>query len=131
MTSPIKTLLSATVALAASVGAAFAGDPVAGERVFKKCLVCHEIGAGAKNKVGPLLNGIDGRKAGTIDGFAYSAQNKSSGIVWTEEVFREYIKDPRAKVPGTKMVGINIRNEKEAEDLWQYIKQFEADGKKK
>ena len=131
MTLPVKALLGVTIALVISTSTASAGDPAAGEKVFKKCLVCHEIGAGAKNKVGPLLNGIAGRKAGTIEGFAYTAQNKSSGIVWNEAVFKEYIKDPRAKIPGTKMVGINIRNEKEAEDLWEYLKLFDADGKKR
>ncbi len=131
MILPVKALLGVTIALVISTATASAGDPVAGERVFKKCLVCHEIGAGAKNKVGPLLNGLVGRQAGTIEGFGYTAQNKNSGIVWGEAVFKEYIKDPRAKIPGTKMVGINIRNEKEAEDLWEYIKLFDADGKKR
>ena len=131
MTPSIKFLLSITVALATSAGAAFAGDAAAGERVFKKCLVCHEIGPGAKNKVGPLLNGIAGRQAGTIAGYNYSTQNKNSGIVWGEAIFKEYIKDPRAKIPGTKMVGINIRKESEADDLWEYLKQFDSEGKKK
>lgn len=131
MTQSVKALLGIIGVLVVSTASVSAGDPVAGERVFKKCLVCHEIGAGAKNKVGPLLNGIVGRQAGTIEGFAYTAQNKNSGIVWGESVFREYIKDPRAKIPGTKMVGINIRNEKEAEDLWEYIKLFDASGKKR
>ncbi len=131
MTSPIKILLCGAIALAASAETALAGDAAAGEKAFKKCLVCHEIGAVAKNKVGPVLNGLDGRKAGTIPGYSYTAHNKNSGILWGEAVFKEYIKDPQAKIPGTTMVGVKARNEKEAEDLWEYIKQFEADGKKK
>jgi cytochrome c len=99
-------------------------DLAAGENSFKKCLPCHAVGEGAKNKVGPLLNGLDGRKSGTIEGFSYTDANKNSGIVWNEESFKEYIRDPRAKIPGTKMVFPGIKNEKEAGDLWAYLKQF-------
>jgi cytochrome c len=111
--------------------AASGQDLAAGENSFKKCLPCHAVGEGAKNKVGPLLNGLDGRKSGTIEGFSYTDANKNSGIVWNEESFKEYIKDPRAKIPGTKMVFPGIKNEKEAGDLWAYLKQFGPDGKKK
>ena len=92
---------------------------------------CHSIGEDAANKVGPILNGLDGRKAGVVDGFNYSDANKSSGITWNEATFKEYIKDPRAKVPGTKMVFAGIKNDKELDDLWGYLKQFAADGQKK
>ena len=73
-----------------------------------------------------------GREAidGTIEGFNYSDANKNSGIVWNEETFKDYIKDPRAKIPGTKMIFPGIKNEKEAGDLWTYLKQFKADGSK-
>lgn len=110
---------------------ASAQDAAAGENSFKKCAPCHSIGEGAKNKVGPELNGIDGRKSGSAEGYNYSDANKASGITWKEDVFLEYIKDPRAKVPGTKMVFSGIKNEKEAKDLWAYLSQFGADGKKK
>jgi len=92
---------------------------------------CHSIGEDAANKVGPILNGLDGRKAGVVDGFNYSDANKSSGITWNEATFKEYIKDPRAKVPGTKMVFAGIKNDKELDDLWGYLKQFAANGQKK
>ncbi|UTD27291.1 cytochrome c family protein [Bradyrhizobium sp. WD16] len=117
--------------LAATCGAATAGDVAAGENSFKKCLACHAIGEGAKNKVGPELNGLDGRKSGTVAGYSYSDANKNSGITWNEAQFKEYIKDPKAKVPGTKMAFAGIKNEKETDDLWSYISQFGPDGKKK
>src|SRR5262245_11798301 len=71
---------------------------------FRKCAPCHSVGEDATNKVGPILNGLDGRKAGAVEGFSYSDANKNSGITWNEETFKEYIRDPRAKVPGTKMI---------------------------
>jgi len=66
-----------------------------------------------------------------VPGYNYSDANKNSGIVWDEETFKEYIKDPRKKIPGTKMVFPGIKNEKEAEDLWSFLAQFGPDGKKK
>ena len=127
----MKLLLAAGGILAAMTPAALGQDLAAGENSFKKCLPCHAVGEGAKNKVGPLLNGLDGRKSGAIEGFSYSEANKNSGIVWNEESFKEYIRDPRAKIPRTKMIFPGIKNEKEAGDLWAYLKQFGPDGKKK
>jgi cytochrome c len=121
----------AALYLGASGCAALAQDVAAGETSFRKCAPCHSIGEDAANKVGPILNGLDGRKAGVVEGFNYSDANKSSGITWNEATFKEYIKDPRAKVPGTKMVFAGIKNDKELDDLWGYLKQFTADGQKK
>jgi cytochrome c len=115
----------------ASSGAALAQDAAAGENSFKKCGPCHNIGEGAKNKVGPELNGLDGRKSGTAEGYSYSDANKNSGITWNEANFKEYIKDPKAKIPGTKMAFAGIKNPKEIDDLWAYLSQFKADGSKK
>jgi cytochrome c len=123
-------VLAAFISLAAASNA-LAQDTAAGESSFKKCLPCHSIGEGAKNKVGPLLNGLDGRKSGTVEGFSYSDANKNSGITWSKEQFLDYIKDPKAKIPGTKMAFAGIKNETEANNLWAYISQFQADGKKK
>ena len=125
------TLAMAVLAVAAMAQAAHAQDVAAGEQSFKKCFPCHSIGEGAKNKVGPELNGLDGRHSGTAAGYSYSDANKNSGIVWNEETFEAYIKDPRGKIPGTKMVFPGVKNEKEVGDLWAYIAQFGADGKKK
>jgi cytochrome c len=112
-------------------GSASAQDVAAGENSFKKCLPCHRIGEGAKNLVGPELNGLDGRKSGTVEGYNYSDANKNSGITWGEDVFKEYITNPRAKIPGTKMVFAGISSENERNNLWAYLKQFDAEGKKK
>ena len=119
------------IALAAVSSAAAAQDLAAGENSFKKCLACHAVGEGAKNKVGPLLNGLEGRKSGTIEGYSYSEANKNSGITWSKDTFLDYIKDPRAKIPGTKMIFPGIKNETEANNLWAYLASFDASGKKK
>lgn len=123
--------LTATVAviIAASIGAANAQD--AGATAFKKCVACHDVGPSAKNKVGPVLNGLDGRKSGSVAGYNYSDANKAAGISWNEESFLDYIKDPKAKVPNTKMVFAGVKNEAEAKSLWAYLKQYDADGKTK
>jgi cytochrome c len=124
----MRLALVAAVGLVVSTGAALAQDVAAGETSFRKCAPCHSIGPDATNKVGPVLNGLNGRPAGSIDGFNYSDANKGSGITWGEAVFKEYIKDPRAKVPGTKMVFAGIKSEKELGDLWSYVSQFDKDG---
>jgi len=125
------TLAMAALAVVAMAQAAHAQDVAAGEQSFKKCFPCHSIGEGAKNKVGPELNGLDGRHSGSAPAFNYSDANKNSGIVWGEATFKEYIKDPRAKIPGTKMIFPGIKNETEIGNLWAYLKQFGPDGKKK
>jgi cytochrome c len=127
----MKQLLLGLLALTVSTGMAAAQDVAAGEQSFKKCLPCHAVGEDAKNKVGPVLNGLNGRHSGSIEGFSYTDANKNSGITWSETTFKEYIADPRAKIPGTKMVFAGIKNEKEAGDLWAYLAQFGPDGKKK
>jgi cytochrome c len=111
---------------------AVAGDIAAGETVFEKCITCHsKLGETAQNMLGPILNGLKGRKSGSVPGFSYSDANKNSRIVWDEGTFKEYIKDPKAKIPGTKMVFPGIKIEKDADDLWSYIEQFGPDGKKR
>ncbi len=115
----------------AGMGSASAQDAAAGEKVFGVCKACHQIGETAKNGVGPVLNGLIGRKAGTVEGYSYSAANKGSGITWDEATFREYIKDPKAKVPGTKMIYAGLKDEQKTNDLVAFLKQFDADGKKK
>ena len=127
----MKTMLMAVAFVAISSGAALAQDAAAGEAVFRQCLPCHSVGEGAKNKVGPELNGLDGRKTASAAGYSYSDANKNSGITWDETTFKEYIKDPRAKIPGTKMIFAGLKNEKQIDDLWAYLKQFNADGSKK
>lgn len=125
-----KLLIAATVSVV-SAGAAGAQDVAAGATSFKKCAACHDVGPTAKNKVGPVLNGLDGRKSGSVAGYNYSDANKGSGITWNEESFLDYIKDPKAKIPNTKMAFAGIKNEGEAKSLWAFIKQYDADGKTK
>jgi len=127
----MKTAVLVAAMLAVSAITANAQNLAAGENSFKKCLPCHSAGEGAKNKVGPVLNGLNGRHSGSVPGFSYSDANKNSGITWNKDVFLEYIKDPRAKIPGTKMIFPGIKNETEAADLWAYLAQFGEDGKKK
>ena len=115
----------------ATAPAAMAQDAAAGKSSFNKCLACHAIGEGAKNKVGPELNGLDGRKSGTAEGYSYSDANKNSGITWNKDQFLDYIKDPKAKIPGNKMSFAGIKNETEANDLWAFISQYDKDGKTK
>jgi cytochrome c len=120
----------AAFALAASTGAASAQDAAAGEKVFMKCKACHQIGEGAKNAVGPVLNGVVGRKAGTYPGYSYSEANKSSGITWDEATLKEYLKNPRGKVPGTKMIFPGLPKDEDIANVIAYLKQFGPDGKK-
>jgi cytochrome c len=130
----MKTLTRSALVVVTSMVAATAApaqDAAAGKTSFNKCIACHAIGDGARNKVGPELNGLDGRKSGTAEGYSYSDANKNSGIAWNKEQFLDYIKDPKAKIPGTKMIFAGIKNEKEANDLWAFLAQYDKDGKTK
>jgi cytochrome c len=120
----------AAVFVVGSTGAGLAQDAAAGEQVFKRmCLPCHDAGDGARIKLGPPLNGVDGRAAGSYPGFNYSDASKSSGITWNAEQFADYIKNPMQRMPGTRMAFAGIKNEKDIGDLWAYLKQFDKDGK--
>ena len=128
-----RTLLAAATLIAATALPAIlqkvaAQDVEKGQRSFNKCLPCHAIGPGAENKVGPALNGIDGRHAGAVAIFNYSKANKNSGLVWNEATFKDYIRSPQAKIPGTKMAFAGITNPQEIDNLWAYLKQFDANG---
>lgn len=110
-------------------GPAMAQDGKAedGAEVFKKCRACHDVGPEARNKVGPLLNGIIGRKAGTIDGFSYSDANKAAGgkgLVWTEDVLLKYLENPLTFMPGTKMAFAGLKDVQDRKDLIAYLKTF-------
>ena len=124
-------IILAQLALAAAIGMAQAQDLAAGEQSFRKCLPCHSVGEDARNKVGPVLNGLEGRKSGTIPEYSYSEANKKADITWSEASFKDYIQNPMAKVPGTKMAFAGIKNDAEIAALWGYLAQFKADGSKK
>jgi cytochrome c len=106
-----------------------AQDPAAGQNSFALCQICHALGEGAQNKLGPILNGLDGRRSGSVAGYDYSEGMKNAGITWSEATFKEFIANPGAKVPGTKMTLSFTRGDKDATDLWAYVKQFGPDGK--
>ena len=128
----MRTLVIAGIVVAASTGTALAQDAAAGEQVFRRlCSPCHDIGPEAKVKLGPPLNGIDGRKAGTFEGFNYSPANKASGISCIGA--RIYLSKACSfqVMPGTRMAFVGIKNDKDIGDLWAYLKQFGPDGAKK
>ena len=126
----MRALFIAGLAILTSTTTSMAQDAAAGETVFVVCKACHQVGETAKNSVGPVLNGIIGRKAGTFPGYTYSDANKDSGLTWDEATFREYIKDPKAKIPGTKMAYTGLKDDQKIGDLLAYLKQFRSDGKK-
>jgi cytochrome c len=102
------------------------GDPTAGATVFKKCAICH-IADIDKNKVGPSLNGLFGRKAGTHPDFAYSTAMREAGtggLVWDKTVLRDYLHNPKSKVKGTKMAFAGLKDEEEITNLIAYLAQF-------
>jgi cytochrome c len=124
-------LVVAAGALLALPTLALAQDAEAGKKVFQKYAPCHSVGPGAANKVGPNLSGLVGRKAGTEEGFSYSDAMKNSGITWDEATFKEYITDPKKKVPGNKMLFPGVKDELERDDLFAYLASFNADGSPK
>lgn len=110
-----------------------AGDAAAGERVFAQCRACHQVGEGARNTVGPQLNGLFGRKAGSVAGYNYSPAFHTPEVVnkvWSEENFAVYIRNPRAVTPNTRMIFPGLRSENQIANLIAYLKQFDAEGKK-
>lgn len=113
--------------LVAVVSPAAAQNAENGEQVFRKCRACHQIGEGAKNTVGPQLNNIIGRPAGSVEGFNYSQANKEAGqngLVWTEENLFKYLENPRAFMPKTKMAFAGLREEADRKDVIAYLKKF-------
>lgn len=110
------------------------GDATAGEAIFRQqCRACHQIGDNARNGVGPQLNGVFGRRAGTVEGFRYSNAYRSpptSEKTWSEENFRVYIRNPREVTPGTNMVYAGLRNEDQITNLIAYLRQFNAQGQR-
>jgi cytochrome c len=125
-----KIVIAVFGCLLGSQGIALAQDAAAGEKVFQKCRACHQVGETAKNAVGPVLNGLIGRKAGTIEGYSYTDANKNSGITWDEATLAEYLKNPKAKIPGTKMIFPGLTKDDEITNIIAFLKQYGPDGKK-
>ncbi|KAF0097350.1 MAG: cytochrome C [Rhodospirillaceae bacterium] len=105
----------------ASMAAAQTGDAAKGERVFGQCKTCHTVDKGGKNGVGPNLAGVFGRKAGTADGFKFSEAMTGSGIVWDDKALAEYLKDPKGRIPGNKMIFVGIKRQDQLDDLIAYL----------
>ena len=140
MKSLMTLAIVALFGLAITASAKADGDPAAGEKVFKKCVACHKVGEGAKNGVGPILSGVIGRPAGTVEGFVYSKLNQNAGangLVWTEQAIFDYLADPNAYlkkhltdagkadqiVSATKMM-FKLPKEAERQNVIAYLKQF-------
>lgn len=118
---PVAAALAAAVVLAAATPAA-AADAAAGQKVYAKCRACHEV-ASEKNKVGPHLKGLFGRAAGSLDNYAYSKPMRDSGLTWDDDTLRTYLADPKAAVPGTKMVFVGLKKAEEIDNLLAYLRE--------
>ncbi|MGO4558231.1 c-type cytochrome [Mesorhizobium sp. 2RAF21] len=130
-----SSMLGLAAAILTAAGSAHAqdpspGDPEVGAAVFKRCMACHQAGPDAKNGVGPVLNGVVGRAAGTYPGYSYSAANKNSGLTWDEPTLTTYLRAPRKLVPGTKMTFAGLSKDQDIADVIAYVKQFNAQGQK-
>ena len=126
-----RTCLIGFAMLVAAVAPSRAQDAAAGSKDFLVCRACHQIGPNAKIAIGPVLNGVVGRKAGTFPGFEYSDANKNSGITWTPEELDKYLENPQAIVPHTKMIFPGLKDEQKRKDIIAYLQQFGPDGAKK
>lgn len=109
---------SATVTLAAGA----AGDPVKGKTVFARCLACHKIDASNTSSLGPNLNRIVGRRAGTLPGFRYSPAMASSGRVWNEAALDAYLTAPARSIPGNRMIFAGLPNPADRQNVIAYLK---------
>ena len=119
LTASLVWLVSSLIVMDA---AAQSGDADRGERLFtQQCKICHKIAKDGGNGVGPNLNGLFGRKAGTASGFSSSAAMTKSGIVWDDKTLADYLKDPKGRVPGTKMVYVGMKRQDQIDDMLAYL----------
>lgn len=125
--SVMKALL-VVLGLVGTAASAQAGDPAAGQKIFARCAACHAVGPDAKNKIGPQLNGIVGRKAATAPGFIYSAAMSNSKITWTKAQLDTYLAAPMKVVPGTKMMFMGLPQAKDRADVIAYLAQYGPTG---
>lgn len=107
------------------------GDAANGQQLFARCAACHTIGQGSGGRMGPVLNGVVGRKAASVSGFAYSAAMQKSGLTWTPATLAHFLEAPMKVVPGTKMFFPGLPSPKDQADIVAYLQQFRADGSKK
>ncbi len=103
------------------------GDAAAGEKVFKKCKACHQIGDGAKNRTGPALTGVVGRAIGTVEGFKYSKgmlAHYEAGDIWTVENLDAFLTKPKDFTPKTKMSFAGLKDAEDRANLIAYLATF-------
>jgi cytochrome c len=123
-------MLSGTAVIAGGHGVEPIGDVVRGEKIFEKCKGCHQVGAGAVNRIGPHLNGVFGRRAAAIDGFFYSKavqRAASDGLIWDLEQLDAYLENPKALISGTRMSFRGLKVEKDRQDVLAYLREFSDD----
>jgi cytochrome c len=118
----MRLLLILALVLWAPLPARAAGDPVRGAEIFRKCVTCHTVESSGRNRVGPRLHGVFGRRAGTVEGFRYSEALRASGLVWDETTLDAYLKDSEGFVPGTRMYG-GLTLDQDRADLIAYLRQ--------
>ena len=122
-TARLAAVALATLGLNSTIVSAH--DVENGQSLFRQCRACHQVGVTAKNLVGPQLNGIVGRKAGTVEGFNYSEANKTAGakgLVWDDAQLLTYLENPLQFMPGTKMAYAGLKDEADRKDLIAYLK---------
>ena len=126
----MKVAVVVAMVLALGTVSASAQDVAHGEQVFKNCVACHSVGEDAKNKVGPVLNNVFGRTAGTLADYKYSKAMIAAGeggLVWTHDVLFKYLHKPNEMVKGTKMAFGGIKSDEEINDLLAYLQTFSPD----
>ena len=130
----IQILLTTGVLAISSVASAqhvLPGRADAGAVVFKQCMACHQVGPGARNGIGPVLNGVVGRPAGVYPGYSYSSANKSSGLIWDVQTLTRYLRAPGEVVPGTKMIFFGLKKSQDVADVIAYLNRFDGNGQQR
>jgi cytochrome c len=106
------------------------GDPEDGEKVFRKCKACHQIGAGSVNRVGPVLTGVVGRPIASVEDFSYSdafQEQAETGMVWDEGNLTAYLTNPKEFIPGNKMAFAGLRKEEDVQNVLAYLETFPSE----
>ena len=132
----MRLLVAVLAVLCAGSTAAVAGDLADGKKVFAKCKTCHDVGAGAKNKIGPILNGVVGRPWGVIEGFKYSegkegtllAITEAEPMTWDVATLTAYLLKPKDVIPKGKMAFPGLKEDEDIQNVIFYLAQFDADG---